>query len=82
MLRLIAIALLLACLSPAVHAGSGGEVVLGGIESTADREEIRRQQNIALAEEALRRGDGALARGDVEAAYLAYKEALDLVPDG
>jgi general secretion pathway protein D len=80
--RLIAITLLLACLSPAVLAGSGGEVVLGGIESTADREEIRRQQNIALAEEALRRGDAALARGDIEAAYLAYKEALDLVPDG
>ncbi len=30
----------------------------------------------------MRRGDAALQSGNVEAAYLAYKEAVDLTPDG
>jgi general secretion pathway protein D len=51
-------------------------------ESGADREIIRRQQNIALAEDAMRRGDAALKAGDIKEAYLAYKEAVDLLPDG
>lgn len=66
----------------AAWAGSGGQDSVYGIEAGADRELIRRQQNMALAEEALRRGDAALQAGDVEAAYLAYKEAVDLVPAG
>jgi general secretion pathway protein D len=66
---------------PGVLAGPGGQ---GGytIESGADREIIRRQQNIAMAEDSMRRGDAALRAGDIKEAYLAYKQAVDLLPDG
>jgi general secretion pathway protein D len=62
-------------------AGPGGQ---GGytIESGADRETILRQQNIALAEDSMRRGDAALKAGSIKEAYLAYKQAVDLLPDG
>jgi general secretion pathway protein D len=65
---------------PAV-AGPGGQ---GGyaVESGADREIIRRQQNIAMAEDSMRRGDAALKAGNIKEAYLAYKQAVDLLPDG
>ena len=67
--------------SPA-HAGSGGESPLYTIDNDADREIARRQQELALAEDALRRGDAALKAGNVEQAYLAYKQAVDFTPDG
>jgi general secretion pathway protein D len=62
-------------------AGPGGQ---GGyaLASDADREIIRRQQNIALAEDSMRRGDAALKAGSIKEAYLAYKQAVDLLPDG
>ncbi len=62
-------------------AGPGGQ---GGyaLTSEADREIIRRQQNIALAEDSMRRGDAALKAGSIKEAYLAYKQAVDLLPDG
>jgi general secretion pathway protein D len=65
-----------------LHAGSGGESSLYTIDNDADREIARRQQELALAEEALRRGDAALKAGNVEQAYLAYKQAVDFTPDG
>jgi tetratricopeptide (TPR) repeat protein len=72
-----------AIVSPATsYAGSGGESSLYTIESDADREIARRQQELALAEEALRRGDASLKAGNVEQAYLAYKQAVDFTPDG
>jgi general secretion pathway protein D len=64
-----------------VLAGSTGGST-GGIESVADREITRRQENILLAEEAMRRGDAALSANDIEGAYQAYKSAVDLVPAG
>jgi general secretion pathway protein D len=66
---------------PAVVAGPGGQ---GGyaVESGADREIIRRQQNIAMAEDSMRRGDAALKAGNIKEAHLAYKQAVDLLPDG
>jgi general secretion pathway protein D len=64
------------------RAGSGGQDSFYSIENEADREIIRRQQGTADAEDAMRRGDAALQSGNVEAAYLAYKEAVDLTPDG
>jgi general secretion pathway protein D len=71
-----------AIIPPAAYAGSGGESSLYTIENDADREIARRQQELALAEEALRRGDAALKAGNVEQAYLAYKQAVDFTPDG
>ena len=65
-----------------LQAGSGGQDSFYSVENEADREIIRRQQDTVEAEDALRRGDAALQSGDLEAAYLAYKEAVDLTPDG
>ena len=72
-----------AAMSPSpAHAGSGGESPLYTIDNDADREIARRQQELALAEDALRRGDAALKAGNVEQAYLSYKQAVDFTPDG
>jgi len=64
------------------QAGSGGQDSFYAVENEADREIIRRQQETVEAEDAMRRGDAALQAGESEAAYLAYKEAVDLTPDG
>jgi general secretion pathway protein D len=72
----------LAVLSASGFAGSGGQESLYSLESEADREIVRREQEMALAEDALKRGDAALKAGNLEQAYLAYKEAVDLTPDG
>ena len=66
---------------PTAQAGSGGQSSYS-LEGDADREIVRRQQDIVRGEDALRRGDAALKAGNLEQAYLAYKEAVDLIPDG
>lgn len=63
-------------------AGSGGESSLYSIDNDAEREIVRRQQELALASDALSRGDAALKAGNIEQAYLAYKQAVDFTPDG
>lgn len=76
--------LLAACFTAAPslsHAGGTG-LGPGSIETSAEKEITRRQSSLSLAEDALRRGDAALAANDIEAAYNAYKEAVDMVPDG
>jgi len=77
---LAAAALALATMAPAASAGPGGQHG-PTLESGADREIVRRQENIVRAEDALRRGDAALRAGSLREAYLAYQEAVDLVPD-
>ncbi len=52
------------------------------LEGDADREITRREIGIVQGEDAMRRGDAALKAGDIEQAYLAYKDAVDLIPDG
>lgn len=74
--------LLLILVPASAPAGSGGQSSGYAIEADADREIVRRQQDIVRAEDALRRGDAALKAGNLEEAYLAYKEAVDLTPDG
>jgi len=69
-------------LPPLIHAGSGGQVSGSSLEGGADREIVRRQQDTVLAEEALKRGDAALQVGNIEQAYLAYKEAVGFTSDG
>lgn len=76
--------LLTACFAAAPslsHAGGTG-LGPGSIDVSAEKEITRRQNAIALAEDALRRGDAALAANNIEEAYNAYKEAVDLAPDG
>jgi len=68
-------------LAQSAQAGSGGESSLYSIDNDADREIVRRQQELALAEDALSRGDAALKAGNIEQAYLAYKQAVDFTPD-
>ena len=74
----------LAWLSASVlRAGPGGSGYGDNtLENAADREIARRQENLVLAEAALKRGDDALAADDIANAYAAYKQAVDLVPDG
>lgn len=62
-------------------AGSGGESSFYSIGNDADREMVRRQQELALADDALRHGDAALKAGNIEQAYLSYKQAVDFTPD-
>lgn len=63
-------------------AGSGGQTSMYGIEGDADREITRREIGVVQGEDAMRRGDAALKAGDIAQAYLSYKEAVDLIPDG
>lgn len=65
-----------------LDAGSTGAPGPGSLDSGADREITRRQEDIAVAEESMRRGDAALASNDIEGAYLSYKKAVDLIPAG
>jgi general secretion pathway protein D len=68
--------------APSLHAGSGGQAGMYSLEGDADREIARREIGIVQGEDAMRRGDAALKAGDIEQAYLAYKDAVDLIPDG
>ncbi len=52
------------------------------VEGIASREMIRRQADLASADKLVEKGDRALAAKDVEAAYLAYMDALDRIPEG
>ncbi len=74
-------AALLTALVPSAQlsAGTGG----AGSSSTSDiasREIIRRQERIANAEEAERRGDKAFSERDFEKAIAEYRTALDALP--
>ena len=75
-------AILLFGSAPGMLAGSTGQDSAYGIEAEAEREITRRQENIVLAEEALKNGDTALKANNVEGAYEAYRQAVDLAPDG
>lgn len=63
-------------------AGPGGAPGYGSLESTADREIIRRQEDAVVAEAKLQQGDAKLKAGDIQGAYQAYKEAVDLADGG
>ncbi len=68
--------------TPAFLRAGGTGLGPSSLETAADMEVTRRQDDLARAEAALKRGDSALAANDIENAYLAYKEAVDLVPEG
>lgn len=83
-MRPLMILLCLLLAAPAcVRAGSMGSV--GGpvgIEAASEREIARRQEDLLLAEQALKSGDAARARKEAQTAYSYYKQAADLVPQG
>jgi general secretion pathway protein D len=80
-LRLLASVVAATAISSA-EAGSTGQVSVGPLEGLSEREITRRQENIVLAEDAMQRSEMELRRNNIEAAYLAAKEAADLVPAG
>ena len=48
----------------------------------ADREIVRRQEELVLAEKLVAKGDKAFKDKDFEAAYVNYLDALDKIPEG
>ncbi|MEX1110486.1 MAG: Amuc_1098 family type IV pilus outer membrane protein [Chthoniobacterales bacterium] len=68
--------------APVLTAGSGGDSYGGPLESQADREITRRQEDVVLAQEALQASEAQLRQNNIEAAYESAKRAADLVPDG
>ncbi len=72
-----------AFLVPAIAlAASLGSVSAQNVESVADREIVRRQEDLVVAGQLVAKGDKAMADKDHETAYTSYLEALDLVPAG
>ncbi|MBN8709148.1 MAG: hypothetical protein BGO12_07800 [Verrucomicrobia bacterium 61-8] len=54
----------------------------GAVAATADREIVRRQEGLVVADKLIAKGDAAMASKDYETAYLSYMDALALVPPG
>jgi len=54
----------------------------GAVAATADREIVRRQEGLVVADKLIAKGDAAVASKDFETAYLSYLDALALVPPG
>lgn len=54
----------------------------GAVAATADREIVRRQEGLVVADKLVAKGNAAMADKDYETAYLSYMDALALVPPG
>lgn len=81
-IRPIGFSLALAALcAPASFAGSYSSGS-GSLDSAAQREIVRRQQDVLDAKSLLRQGDRALASQDYETAYDAYMRAVDALGSG
>lgn len=52
------------------------------LEALADREIVRRQEDLAAAEKLVAAGDRAVSERDYETAYVSYLDALDKIPAG
>jgi general secretion pathway protein D len=78
--RILCLALTALC-APASFAGSY-DGASGTVDSTAQREIIRRQEDIVVAERLLQQGDRAMAAKDYETAYTSYMQAVDLIGSG
>lgn len=50
--------------------------------SLADREIVRRQEDLILADKLVAKGDQAMKGKDFETAYVSYLDALDKIPEG
>jgi general secretion pathway protein D len=65
-----------------VLATSLGNLSAQTVASVADREIVRRQEDILIAEKLVAKGDKATADKEYEAAYVNYLDALDRIPAG
>jgi general secretion pathway protein D len=65
-----------------VLASSLGPLAAQDIASVADREIVRRQEDLIIAEKLVAKGDKAFADKEYEAAYVNYLDALDRIPAG
>lgn len=73
----LALALIsLGALPQALHAQQAN------LQALANREVVRRQQDLVVAEQLLTKADKAMADKDYEGAYVNYLEALDRIPAG
>ena len=52
------------------------------IVALSDREIVRRQEDLILADKLIAKGDQAMKDKEYEAAYVSYLDALDKIPDG
>ncbi len=57
-----------------------GQAQQGAVAATADREIVRRQEGLVVANKLIAKGDAAVASKDYETAYLSYLDALAMVP--
>lgn len=57
-------------------------LVAQSLESLSEREIVRRQEDLVVAESLISAGDKALAEKDYENAYVSYLDALDKIPAG
>jgi general secretion pathway protein D len=68
---------------PAIaFAVSLSSVCAQNLEAVADREIVRRQEDLVIAGQLVAKGDKAVNDKDYEAAYLNYLNALDRIPAG
>jgi general secretion pathway protein D len=65
-----------------VLASSLGTMNAQNLGAIADREIVRRQEDLVIAEKLVAKGDKAVADKDYEAAYLNYLDALERIPAG
>jgi Type II secretory pathway, component PulD len=81
-IRPVGVSLALTALALSDSAAGTYQSGTGGLEGTAQRELVRRQEDLAAAQQRLKAGDRALAEKDYETAYLAYLDAVDLIGSG
>jgi general secretion pathway protein D len=65
-----------------VIVSSLGSLSAQNIASIADREIVRRQEDLVVGEKLIARGDKAMAEKEYEQAYVNYLDALDRIPAG
>ncbi len=57
-------------------------LVAQNLQDLSEREIVRRQEDLVVAETLITAGDRALAEKNYETAYVSYLDALDKVPAG
>ncbi|MFZ4681649.1 MAG: Amuc_1098 family type IV pilus outer membrane protein [Terrimicrobiaceae bacterium] len=76
--RSASVALLLTVLAPQLPL----QAQQGNLESLANREIVRRQEDLVVADQLIKKADRAAAEKDYETAYVNYLDALDRIPAG
>jgi general secretion pathway protein D len=62
--------------------GSQSPAAAQSLETISDKEIVRRQENLLVAEKLISAGDKAVAEKDYETAYTNYLDALNAIPAG